>query len=77
MVELKGALAAKARLTDLVAGGVRIVSTMDNDAFGRPLVRLYDRDGRDISEVLIAEGHARRLGGNERRQPWCTAPTGG
>ncbi|MFL5331783.1 MAG: thermonuclease family protein, partial [Geminicoccaceae bacterium] len=56
---------------------VRIVSYLETDAYGRLLARLYDRDGRDVSEVLIAEGHARPLGSNERRQPWCPVQAGG
>jgi micrococcal nuclease len=75
--EIAAATAATQRLRELVSRRVRIVSHLETDAYGRLLARLYDRDGRDVSEVLIAEGHARPLGGNERRQPWCTAPTGG
>src|SRR4051794_12009939 len=75
--ETAAAAAATQRLRELVSRRVRIVSYLETDAYGRMLARLYDRDRRDISEVLIAEGHARRLGSNERRRPWCAAPTGG
>jgi micrococcal nuclease len=75
--ETAAAAAATQRLRELVSRRVRVVSYLETDAYGRLLARLYDRDGRDVSEVLIAEGHARPLGGNERRQPWCAAPTGG
>ena len=75
--ETAAAAAATQRLRELVSRRVRVVSYLETDAYGRLLARLYNRDGRDVSEVLIAEGHARPLGGNERRQPWCAAPTGG
>ena len=71
------AAAATQRLRELVSRRVRVVSYLETEAYGRLLARLNDRDGRDVSELLLAEGHARPLGGNERRQPWCAAPTGG
>jgi endonuclease YncB( thermonuclease family) len=69
--ELTAAVAAKLRLAEILAAGVRVVSTIDKDAYGRELVRLYDRQGRDVSRILIDEGHARPLADGEKRRPWC------
>ncbi len=72
--ETQKAAAAKARLEQLTARGVRIVTQLDTDVYGRLLAKLYDRQGRDVAEVLIAEGLARPMGPRDRRQPWCPAP---
>lgn len=69
----KAALAT-ARMKELTARGVRIASGLEVDAFGRFLARLYDRAGRDLGAVLVAEGLAVPLANGVRRQPWCPAP---
>jgi endonuclease YncB( thermonuclease family) len=62
------------RLRQLVGARVRIVSQLEMDPYGRLLARLYDRAGRDVGQVLVAEGLARPLNRREARQPWCPAP---
>ena len=69
--ERQRAAAATARLEQLTASGVRVVTELDVDSYGRFLGRLYDRQGRDLSAVMIAEGHARPLADGEPRRPWC------
>lgn len=65
------ALAAKARLIELTKNGVRIVSDLSKDLYGRYIVRIFDKQGRDLAEVLIAEGHARTYDGKTARKGWC------
>ena len=66
--------AATSRLAALTSGRVRIVSYIEIDSAGRLLARLYDRQGRDVGDVLVAEGLARPLKDGEARKPWCPAP---
>ena len=72
--ELDLALEAKARLDELLRAG-RIELLRGDPADGRIKDR-YGRslglimvDGRDVGEILIKEGYARRWTG--RREPWC------
>lgn len=59
------------RLVDLMNAGpftVTPVGGRDEDNYGRKL-RVIARDGRSVSDTLIAEGLARPWSGN--RQSWC------
>lgn len=62
--------AATRRLRALLnAGPVTLVSVdRDTDRYGR-LLRVVERDGRSLGQVLVAEGLARPWEG--RRRPWC------
>jgi endonuclease YncB( thermonuclease family) len=62
---------ATLRLLELInAGPFTIVrgGNRDHDQYGR-LLRVIQRDGRPITNVLVAEGLARRWDG--RRHSWC------
>ncbi|RVT91691.1 thermonuclease family protein [Rhodovarius crocodyli] len=61
---------AKARLGQLVAGGVRL-SAHGRDRYGRFLAPVTDRQGRDVAHVLIREGLARAYDGSGLRGGWC------
>lgn len=64
--------AAKARMQALISGGKVEIVRGDNgrmkDRYGRSLGRVLV-DGKDVGEILIAEGLARRWDG--KRHPWC------
>lgn len=71
--EKAAGLAAKARTQTLLRrtgkiGLARGDGTRQTDRYGRTLARVYV-DGRDLGEILIAEGLARRWTG--KRRPWC------
>lgn len=66
-------LAAKARTqalltTSATLGLRRGDGRRQKDRYGRTLARVYV-DGRDLGDILIAEGHARPWTG--KRRPWC------
>ncbi|MZR14004.1 hypothetical protein GQE99_13360 [Maritimibacter sp. DP07] len=46
------------------------VQLKGTDRYGRRLVRMF-LDGRDVADIMIATGYARRYGGG-RRGSWCT-----
>jgi endonuclease YncB( thermonuclease family) len=45
------------------------VQLKGTDRYGRRLVRMF-LDGRDVADIMIATGYARRYGGG-RRGSWC------
>lgn len=62
---------AKRRLLELLnAGAFQVVHNggRDKDRYGR-LLRVIERDGQSLGDILIAEGLARRWDG--ARHPWC------
>ncbi|MCA1748460.1 MAG: thermonuclease family protein [Parasphingopyxis sp.] len=64
-------LAAKHRLHALLNGGelrLHRAGDRDRDRYGR-MLRTASVDGRDVGDVLIAEGLARPYGGG--RRSWC------
>lgn len=65
-----GQKAAERLAALLNAGPFEIVSGsgQDHDRFGRSL-RLVQRDGQSLGDILVAEGLARRAQG--RRSKWC------
>lgn len=68
--ELVLAQQARARLTDLLDDGpLDIRRIARRDRYGRTLATI-SVNGRDVGEVLISEGLARRWDG--RRHPWCS-----
>lgn len=69
--EKQRAATAKDRLTQLVARGVRVSTNLLLDKYGRHVASLYDRDGRNIAEVMVSEGLARFYNGEGARQGWC------
>jgi micrococcal nuclease len=70
--ELRLGLVAKRRMAELLASGPLTVHEGDHgrmvDRYGRTLATI-EVDGKDIGEILIAEGLARRWTGH--RRPWC------
>lgn len=68
--ERRLAIAAKARMTDLLVQGPFELHRLgrDQDRYGRKL-RVVIRDGRSLGDTLVAEGLARTWSG--RREPWC------
>lgn len=61
---------ARDRLAQLLAGGVT-VQPRGVDRYRRVLAVVRDRAGRDVAEVLIAEGLARAYDGRGARPGWC------
>jgi endonuclease YncB( thermonuclease family) len=62
---------AKTRLTELLNAGpfeVRSSGNRDADQYGRKL-RIIERDGRSLSDTMIAEGLAHAWRG--KRESWC------
>lgn len=68
--EKAAALAAKARLAALLAGGRVEVSQVTLDKFAGRIDGLVSVDGVRVDGVLIAEGLARPYTGGARL-PWC------
>ena len=68
--EAEGALAASARLEQLVRQGPLTLERTGEDRYGRTLARVYV-DGADAGEALIAAGLVRPWEG--RRRSWCAA----
>lgn len=72
---------ATARLRELVEAGVTITPqqrrTRDGvivearDRYGRVLATVRDARGRDVADVLVNEGLARRYDGHGQRGGWC------
>lgn len=72
--ELRLGLVAKRRMEELLGEGEVVVHPGDpldgrlKDRYGRTLATV-SVDGRDVGEIMIAEGIARPWTG--KRQPWC------
>lgn len=64
------AQAARRRLDALVARGITL-RPRGRDRYRRLLAVALDRQGRDVAQVLIAEGLARPYTGRGRREGWC------
>ena len=64
------AIKARDRLNQLLEGEV-IVTPLGWDKYGgRFIAVVQDKDGRNVSEILITEGLARPYQG-EKKLPWC------
>jgi endonuclease YncB( thermonuclease family) len=63
--------AATERLRELLAGAssAQLAYLSRRDQYGRDLARLM-LDGRDVADIMVGEGFARRYTGGQR-QPWC------
>ncbi|MEM8801021.1 MAG: thermonuclease family protein [Pseudomonadota bacterium] len=63
--------AATKRLRDLLARAstIELVYLQRQDRYGRYLARLM-LDGRDVADIMVEEGFARRYSGGQRRS-WC------
>lgn len=68
--EIRLARQAQARLAELLAGGAT-VRRRGRDRYGRALAVVEDAEGRDVAQVMIAEGLARPYDGRGRRGGWC------
>jgi endonuclease YncB( thermonuclease family) len=67
------ALKAKARLKELLLSGVPRIEdsgARDRTSSRRPLVDIYLADGREVGQILISEGLARRWS-PKKRIDWC------
>jgi len=67
--ETELARAARDRLAQLIAGGVTL-EPHGSDRYRRLLAVVRDARGRDVAQVMVAEGLARPYAG-ARREPWC------
>lgn len=61
---------ARARLERLLSGGL-VVVPQGRDRYGRTLAVVRDARGRDVAQILIAEGLARPYDGRGPRAGWC------
>ncbi len=70
--EIRAAVAAKARLAELLpVGSVADLRDIKDDKYlGRIDARVFDTTGRDIGAILISEKLGRPYSGG-RRAPWC------
>lgn len=76
--EIKGACAeekalakkAKARLAEILKGEVTVQPMQWDKYGGRFVATVYDKDGKNVAETLIAEGLARPYFG-EKKLSWC------
>lgn len=68
--EWHAARASRARLQQLIAGGVQL-ERRGSDRYRRTLAIARTRDGRDVAMIMIREGHARAYSGRGRRGGWC------
>lgn len=69
--EIKRAQQAKARLAQLVSGGVTFKTDLSVDRYGRLLAQVLTRADQDVAQILIGEGLGRPYDGKGARQPWC------
>ena len=67
--EKKLGLAAKARLKELCEGKLKIKS-LGKGKYGRILGIPYTKDGKDICQILIDEGHAVEYDGGIKTKIW-------
>lgn len=68
--ELRLAVAAAARLRELLAEGVTL-QPQGRDRYDRMLAVVLDREGNDLALILIREGLAREYHGRGPRGGWC------
>ena len=61
---------ARLRLAQLLAPGFT-VERHGHDRYARVLAVVRDATGRNVADVMIAEGLARRYHGRGPREPWC------
>ena len=67
--EKKLGLAAKERLKELCDGKLKIKS-LGKGKYGRILGIPYTKDGKDICQILIDEGHAVQYHGGKKVKVW-------
>ncbi len=70
------ALRSRQRLAELIGTGLVRIERTGRDEIGRTLGRLFLEDGRDVAEILVAEGLAvvwyeGEEARESRRQHWC------
>ncbi|MCL2538610.1 MAG: thermonuclease family protein [Alphaproteobacteria bacterium] len=66
--EIVAAFAAKDRLAELIPIGapVKLLSVKDDKYLGRINAHVIDANGRDVGEIMMAEGHAVPYAGGKR-----------
>ena len=64
------AIKARDRLNQLLEGEVTVTPLSWDKYGGRFIATVQDKDGRNVSEILITEGLARPYQG-EKKLPWC------
>ncbi|MBP3397865.1 MAG: thermonuclease family protein [Alphaproteobacteria bacterium] len=71
--EIDAAHRAKARLASLlpVDSVVDLVNVKDDKYLGRIDANVILPDGRDVGDILVREGLARRYSGGGKRAGWC------
>jgi micrococcal nuclease len=70
------ALRSRQRLAELISAGPVRIERTGRDQLGRTLGRLFLQDGRDVAEILVAEGLAVTWyegpeARESRRRHWC------
>lgn len=68
--EIALARRARERLAEIL-GGRAWLTTRGRDQYGRVLAVVRDAEGRDVAQLLIAEGLARPYDGRGPRPQWC------
>ena len=71
--ERAAARLARDRVAEIGRAGVAIEVVPRRDRYGRTLAILRDRQGRNVAEILIAEGLGRPYDGRGARASWCPA----
>ena len=66
--ERRLAVLAMRRLEQLLSEGTAVIERHGKGRYGRTLARITV-NGRDVGQVLVSEGYARRYDGG--RKPWC------
>ena len=64
------AIKARDRLNQLLEGEVTVTPLSWDKYGGRFIATVQDKDGRNVSEILITEGLARPYFG-DKKEPWC------
>jgi endonuclease YncB( thermonuclease family) len=69
--ERERAAAATTRMQEIAIAGVIIEPVSRRDKYGRLLAVVRNWQGRDVAEIMIAEGLAAPYNGRGRRGDWC------
>ena len=69
--ERAAALAAKGRLTALLASGRVEISAVKEDVYTGRVDAVVTVDGKPVADTMIAEGYARPYDGKTARAGWC------
>lgn len=68
--ERRMGLNSKAQLERLLSSGAVTIEERGLDKYRRTLA-IVRVDGRDVSQLMVASGHARAYDGKSKRKEWC------